>query len=74
MESQETPDHGPVFGRLDGTVGVFSATDHDALLEASELMTVGAEQVFEKAHSISAHDYKSLFAVTIDLRGPKVLI
>ena len=74
MESQETPDHGPVFGRLDGTVGVFGATDHDALLEASELMTVGAEQVFEKAHSISAHDYKSLFAVTIGLRGPKVLI
>ena len=64
----------PTFGRLDGTVGVFSATDHDALLEASELMTVGAEQVFEKAHSISAHDYKSLFAVTIGLRGPKVLI
>ena len=64
----------PTFGRLDGTVGVFSATDHDALLEASELMTVGAEQVFEKAHSISAHDYKSLFTVTIGLRGPKVLI
>ena len=64
----------PTFGRFDGTVGTFGAADHDALLEASELMPVGAEQVFEKAHSISAHDYKSLFAVTIGLRGPKVLI
>jgi hypothetical protein len=31
------------------------------------LMPVGAEQVFEKTHSISAHDCKSLFAVTIGL-------
>jgi hypothetical protein len=46
----------PTFGHLDGTVGAFCAADHDALLEASELMPVGAEQVFEKAHSISAHD------------------
>jgi hypothetical protein len=38
----------PTFGRLDGTVGASSATDHDALLEASELMTVGAEQVLKK--------------------------
>jgi hypothetical protein len=45
----------PPFGRLDGTVGASGATDHDALLEASELMPIGAEQVFEKAHSISAH-------------------
>jgi hypothetical protein len=57
----------PTFGRLDGTVNASGATDHDALLEASELMPVGAEQVFEKAHSISAHDYKSLFAVMIGL-------
>jgi hypothetical protein len=46
----------PTFRRLDGTVGGFSAADHDALLEASELMTLGADQVFEKADSISAHD------------------
>jgi hypothetical protein len=46
-------------GRLDGTIGASGATDHDALLEASELMPVGAEQVFEKAHSIPAHDCKS---------------
>jgi|SRR6516164_3147078 len=46
----------PTFGRLDGAVSAFSAADHDALLEASELMPVGTEQVFEKAHSISAHD------------------
>jgi hypothetical protein len=57
----------PSFGRLDGTVDASGATDHDALLEASELMPVGAEQVFEKAHSISAHDCKSLFAFTIGL-------
>jgi hypothetical protein len=58
----------PTFGRLDGTVGAFSAADHDALLEASELMPVGTEQIFEKAHSISAHDCKPLFDVTIALR------
>jgi hypothetical protein len=46
----------PTFGRLDGAVDAFGAADHDALLEASELVPVGAEQVFEKAHSISAHD------------------
>jgi hypothetical protein len=57
----------PTFGRLNGTVGASGATDHDALLEASELMPVGAEQVFEKVHSIPAHDCKSLFAVTIGL-------
>jgi hypothetical protein len=57
----------PSFGRLDGTVDASGATDHYALLEASELMPVGAEQVFEKAHSISAHDCKSLFAFTIGL-------
>ena len=57
----------PTFGRLNGTVGASGATDHDALLEASELMPVGAEQVFEKVHSIPAHDRKSLFAVTIGL-------
>jgi hypothetical protein len=57
----------PTFGRLNGTVGASGATDHDALLEASELMPVGAELVFEKVHSIPAHDCKSLFAVTIGL-------
>jgi hypothetical protein len=57
----------PTFGRLNGTVGASGATDHDALLEASELMPVGAEQVFEKVHSIPAHDRKSLFAVKIGL-------
>jgi hypothetical protein len=50
----------PTFGRLNGTVGASGATDHDALLEASELMPVGAEQVFEKVHSIPAHDCKSV--------------
>jgi hypothetical protein len=45
----------PTFRRLDGTIGASGATDHDALLEAPELMPVRAEQVFEKAHSISAH-------------------
>jgi hypothetical protein len=57
----------PTFGRLDGTVDASGATDHDALLEASELMPVGAEQVFEKVHSIPAHDCKSPFTVTIGL-------
>jgi hypothetical protein len=46
----------PTFSRLDGTVDAFGAADHDALLEASQLMPVGTEQVFEKAHSISAHE------------------
>jgi hypothetical protein len=58
----------PTFSGLDGTVDASGATDHDALLEASELMPVGTEQIFEKTHSISAHDCKSLFAVTIRLR------
>ena len=31
------------------------------------MMPVGAEQVFEKVHSIPAYDCKSLFAVTIGL-------
>jgi hypothetical protein len=57
----------PTFGRLDGTVDASGATDHDALLETFELMPVGAEEVFEKTHSISAHDCKSPFAVTIGL-------
>jgi len=46
----------PTFCRLYGTIGASGATDHDALLEAPELMPVGAEQVFEKAHSIWAHE------------------
>jgi hypothetical protein len=46
----------PTFRRFDGTIGASGATDHDALLEAPELMPVGAEQVFRKTHSISAHD------------------
>jgi hypothetical protein len=54
----------PALGRLDGTIRASGATDHDALLEASELMPVGAEQVFEKAHSIPDHDCKS----DLDLR------
>jgi hypothetical protein len=58
----------PAFGRLDGPVDASGATDHDALLEASELMPVRTEQIFEKAHSISAHDCKPLFDVTIGLR------
>jgi hypothetical protein len=57
----------PTFGRLNGTIGASGATDHDALLEASELMPIGAKQVFEKAHSISAHDCKSPFVITIGL-------
>ena len=42
-------------GRLDGPFDASSATDHDTLLEALACMTVDAEQIFKKAHSISAH-------------------
>jgi hypothetical protein len=39
----------PTFGRLYGPFDASGATDHDTLLQAPELMTIGAEQVFEKA-------------------------
>jgi hypothetical protein len=45
----------PTFSGLDGTIGASGATDHDALLKTPKLMSVGVEQVLEKAHSISAH-------------------
>jgi hypothetical protein len=62
----------PTFRRLDGTIGASGATDHDALLEASELMPVGTEQVFEKAHSISAHEllFRPAAAEGFDLAQP----
>jgi hypothetical protein len=50
----------PTFGRLYGTLDTFCATDHDGLLKAPGSMTVQAEQIFEKAHSISGHRRKSL--------------
>jgi hypothetical protein len=50
----------PTFGRLYGTLDALCATDHDGLLEAPGCMTVEAEQIFEKAHSISGHGCKSL--------------
>jgi hypothetical protein len=50
----------PTFGRLYGTLDAFCATDHDGLLKAPGRMTVEAEQIFEKAHSISGHRRKSL--------------
>jgi hypothetical protein len=40
----------PTFGRLYGPFDASGATDHDALLQAAELMTVRAEQIFEKAN------------------------
>jgi hypothetical protein len=43
----------PTFGRLYGPFDAFGATDHDTLLQAPELMTIGAEQIFEKADSIA---------------------
>jgi hypothetical protein len=43
----------PTFGRLYGPFDAFVATDHDTLLQAPELMTIGAEQIFEKADSIA---------------------
>jgi hypothetical protein len=45
------------FGRLDGPFDASSATDHDTLLQAPELMTISAEQIFEKADSI-AHRFR----------------
>jgi hypothetical protein len=41
------------FGCLNGPFNASGATDHDALLQAPELMTVRAEQLFEKAHPIA---------------------
>jgi hypothetical protein len=43
----------PTFGRLYGPFDASGATDHDTLLQAPELMTIGAEQIFEKADSIA---------------------
>jgi hypothetical protein len=45
------------FGRLYGPFDASGATDHDTLLQAPELMTIGAEQIFEKADSI-AHRFR----------------
>jgi hypothetical protein len=50
----------PTFRRFYSTFDAFRATDHDSLLQAPECMTVEAEQIFEKSHSVSAHGYKSL--------------
>jgi hypothetical protein len=47
----------PTFGRLYGPFDASGATDHDTLLQAPELMTIGAEQIFEKADSI-AHRFR----------------
>jgi hypothetical protein len=41
------------FGRLDGPFDASSATDHDTLLQAPKLVTVRAEQSFEKANPIA---------------------
>jgi hypothetical protein len=49
----------PTFSRLYGPFDASSPTDHDTLLQAPELMTVGAEQIFEKADSI-AHQFQLL--------------
>jgi hypothetical protein len=38
------------------TLHALCATDHNTLLEALVRMTVDAEQIFEKDHSISAHE------------------
>ena len=38
------------------TLHALCATDHNTLLEALVCMTVDAEQIFEKDHSISAHE------------------
>jgi len=43
----------PTFSRLHGPLDASGATDHDTLLQAPELMTIGAEQIFEKADSIA---------------------
>jgi hypothetical protein len=45
------------FGCLNRPFKASGATDHDALLQAPELMTVRAEQIFEKADSI-AHRFR----------------
>jgi hypothetical protein len=47
----------PTFGRLYGPFDASGATDHDTLLQAAELMTIGAKQIFEKADSI-AHRFQ----------------
>jgi hypothetical protein len=41
------------FGRLDGPFDVSGATDHDTLLQAPKLVTVRAEQSFEKVNPIA---------------------
>jgi hypothetical protein len=43
----------PTLGRRYGTFDAFRATDYDALLKAPVGMTIEAEQIFEKDHSIS---------------------
>jgi hypothetical protein len=43
----------PALGRRYGTFDAFRATDYDALLKAPVGMTIEAEQIFEKDHSIS---------------------
>jgi hypothetical protein len=47
----------PTFGRLYGPFDASRATDHDTLLQAPELVTIGAQQIFEKADSI-AHRFR----------------
>jgi hypothetical protein len=47
----------PTFGRLYGPFDASGATDHDTLLQAPELMTIGAQQIFEKANPI-AHRFR----------------
>ena len=47
------------FRGLNGPFGTFCTTDHDALLKTPVVMTIDAEQIFEKAHSISAHGFNS---------------
>ena len=46
----------PTFCSLYCTLHALCATDHNTLLEALVCMTVDAEQIFEKDHSISAHE------------------
>jgi hypothetical protein len=58
----------PTFGRLYGPFDASGATDHDTLLQAPELMTIGAEQIFEKADSI-AHRLAHRFRLS-NLRMP----
>jgi hypothetical protein len=47
------------FRGLNGAFDTFCTTDHDALLKTPVVMTNDAEQIFEEAHSISAHGFNS---------------